>query len=115
MKLIGPLASYRFSPQPWRGYVVAVVATTATLWFRLAIDGLLGGRPTLVMFTLPIMLSAYIGGWRAGLLATALSYFEASYFLLPPISSFAVASGVERLQQFFVALAGVFISAVTGA
>jgi len=95
--------------------VVAVVATTATLWFRLAIDGLLGGRPTLVMFTLPIMLSAYIGGWRAGLLATALSYFEASYFLLPPISSFAVASGVERLQQFFVALAGVFISAVTGA
>jgi PAS domain S-box-containing protein len=96
--------------RPWQAYGFAMVVTAATLGLRLAMDGTLGGRPTLVIFTLPIMLSAYVGGLRAGLLATLLSYLAASYYLLPPLHSFQVASGVERWQQFFVALAGVFIS-----
>ena len=95
----------------WQAFVFATVVTAVTLGVRLALDGPLGGQPTLVMFTVPIMLSAYAGGLYAGLLATALSYFAASYYLLPPIHSFAVASGAERWQQFFVALAGVVISA----
>jgi signal transduction histidine kinase len=68
--------------EPWRGYVLAIVATAATLGVRLALDAPLGGRPTLVMFTLPIMLSGNWGGLRAGLLATGLFYFAASYVLL---------------------------------
>jgi PAS domain S-box-containing protein len=94
----------------WQAYLFAVVATTATLSLRLALDAPLGGQPTLVIFALPIMLSAYVGGLGAGLLATALSYLAASYYLLPPLHSFQVASGAERWQQFFVALAGVVIS-----
>jgi PAS domain S-box-containing protein len=94
----------------WQAYLFAVVATTATLGLRLALDAPLGGQPTLVIFALPIMLSAYVGGLRAGLLATALSYLAASYYLLPPLYSFQVSSGPERWQQFFVALAGVVIS-----
>lgn len=94
--------------KPWLAYLVAVLATAATLGLRLALDAPLGGRPTLVLFTLPIMLSAYLGGLRAGLLATVLSYLGASYYLLPPLHSFRDES-VERWQQFFVALAGVFI------
>jgi PAS domain S-box-containing protein len=101
--------------KPWQADVFAVTVTAGTLWFRLAMDAPLGGRPTLVMFTLPIMLSAYVGGLRSGLLATALSYFGASYFLLPPIHSFAIASGVERWQQFFIVLAGVAISGLNEA
>ena len=78
-------------------------------------DTMLGGRPTLVIFTVPIMLSAYLGGIGPGLFATILSYLAASYYLLPPIHSFAVASPAERWQQAFVALAGVVISVLNEA
>lgn len=41
----------------WQLYLFAILATGAMLGFRLAMDGLLGGQPTLIMFSLPIMLS----------------------------------------------------------
>ena len=66
--------------KPWPVYVLATLVTFATLGLRIALDGPLGGRPTLVIFTMPIMLSAYLGGLRAGLLATGLSYLLASYY-----------------------------------
>jgi PAS domain S-box-containing protein len=87
-----------------------MVVMFATLGLRLALNGQLDGRPTLIIFTVPIMLSAYVGGLRVGLLATALSYFCASYYLLPPLHSFRVASAVDRWDLFFVMLAGVVIS-----
>jgi hypothetical protein len=63
--------------QRWKAVAVAVATTAATLWFRLSIDDLLGGRPTLVIFTIPIMISAYLGGLWGGLVATALTYVGA--------------------------------------
>ena len=95
----------------WQGCVFAAATTVATLGARLALDAPVEGQPMLVMFTVPIMLSAYVGGLYPGLLATALSYLAASYYLLPPFQSFSVASGADRWNQFFVALAGVVISA----
>jgi PAS domain S-box-containing protein len=103
------------SLKPWQACLFAIVVTAATLGLRLALAGQLGGRPTLIVFTVPIMLSAYLGGWRAGLLATTLSYFGASYFLLPPFNSFAVASVTDRWDIFFLMLAGVVISALNEA
>ncbi|MDB4932326.1 MAG: Blue-light-activated protein, partial [Myxococcaceae bacterium] len=110
--------AHRFAAHELRAWEVCVLAgvlTAAAMCVRLALDGPLGGRPTLVLFTVPIMLSAYAGGLRGGLVATALSSFGASYYLLPPIHSFHVASSVERFQQFFVVLAGVVISVVNEA
>ena len=101
--------------KPWQAYAFAVVATASTLGLRLILHSQLGGQPTLVIFTVPIMLSAYLGGLRGGLFATALTYLAASYYLLPPINSFLVASGAERWQQFFLGLAGVVISFVNEA
>jgi PAS domain S-box-containing protein len=94
----------------WRRYAVAAAAVAVMLGFRLALEPLLAGRPSLVLFTLPIMAAAYSGGLRAGLAATGLSGLAASYVLLPPIRTFAIASGGDRLQQVFLVLAGVFIS-----
>jgi PAS domain S-box-containing protein len=97
------------------GYGVALVSTGLTLWIRLSMESILGGRPTLVMFTIPIMLSGYVGGWGPGLMATALSYVAASVFLLPPFHSLLAGSPVDRWQQAFVTLAGVVISALNEA
>ena len=109
-----PFSDWR-ALKPWESYVFALVVTAVTLALRLEFDEALGGRPTLVIFTMPIMLSAYLGGWRAGLLATAATYFTASYYLLPPFHSFAIASSVDRWQQFFAVLAGVLISVLNEA
>jgi len=99
----------------WQAYAFAAAVTAATLGLRLALAGQLEGRPTLVVFILPIMLSAYVGGLRAGLLATLLCYLGTSYYLLPPFSNFRVASVVDRWDVFFLMLAGVVISGLNEA
>ncbi|MBZ8142519.1 hypothetical protein CLD22_21785 [Rubrivivax gelatinosus] len=101
--------------KPWQAYAVAFVSTALVLWARLALDEVLGGEPTLIVFAMPIMLSAYLGGLKAGLLATALSFAATTYFLLPPLHSFVVASAIERWQLFFVLLTGVLISVLSAA
>ena len=108
-----PFSGRAFDLRPlkrWQAYVFAMLITAATLGLRLGLAGELTGRPTLVVFVVPIMLSAYLGGLRAGLLSTVLTYFGASYYLLPPFNSFLVTSVVDRWDMFFLMLAGVVIS-----
>jgi PAS domain S-box-containing protein len=118
---VAPEARRPFAPhspdrfKPWQTDLIALAATALTLGVRLAMNRVLEGQPALVIFTLPIIFSSYLGGLRAGLVATAASYFAASYYILPPIHSFAVTSGAERWLQFFVVLAGVAISGVNEA
>jgi PAS domain S-box-containing protein len=101
--------------RPWQANVFAALVTAATLGLRLALDGQLAGRPTLIVFTVPIMFSAYLGGLRAGLLATVLSCFGASYYLLPPFHSFWIAAPVDRWDLVFLMLGGVVISVLNEA
>src|SRR5580700_7793909 len=91
--------------KPWQAYVFATVVTGATLGLRLALASQLGERPTLIVFTVPIMLSAYLGGLRAGLLATVLSFCGASYYLLPAVHGFHVSSAGDRWDLVFLVLA----------
>ena len=74
---------------PWIPYLFAVLATLGTLWLRLAFGFRAGDPPLLVLFIVPIILSAYFGGLGPGLLATALAALGSRYFLLPPLDSFA--------------------------
>jgi PAS domain S-box-containing protein len=96
--------------RPWTADAFAIGTTLLTLGLRLGLHKQLRERPTLILFTLPIMLSAYVGGRRAGLLATAISYVGASYFLMPPSRSFHVGLTVDRWNLFFLLVAGVGIS-----
>jgi PAS domain S-box-containing protein len=114
-KIVAEVRREAGSLKPWQAYALAIAATSATLWLRLALSSQLKERPTLIVFTLPIMLSAYWGGLRAGLLATALCYLGASFYLLPPFNSFWVASAIDRWDLFFLSLAGVVISALNEA
>ena len=70
--------------KPWQVYGFAMMVTAATMGLRLAFDGSAGRTATLVIFTMPIMLSVYLGGLRAGLLATGLSYLAADLLLVAP-------------------------------
>jgi len=100
--------------KPWQACAFATASTAATFGIRMAL-GQVQPEPMLVIFTVPIMLSAYVGGLRAGLLATGLSYVLASYYLLPPFHSFRIATIAQRWNIFLVMLAGVVISALNEA
>ena len=93
-----PLATSEAPPRArlWR-YVGAVALVLLTLEARVLIGSSIEG-PALIVLTVPIILSAYLGGVGPGLVATATAFVGASYYLLPPIHSFFVASGSDRWQ-----------------
>jgi PAS domain S-box-containing protein len=66
----------------------------------------------MIVFTIPIILSAYCGGWGPGLLATLCSTLGAAYFVLPPIFSFNVLSPTQRMQESVLLLTGALISGI---
>jgi len=96
---------------PWIKYGVAVFLTCAMLLVRV----LIGNRidvPNLIIFIIPIILSAYWGGLKPGLLATLLSIAGAAFFILNPTQSFYVASTTHRIQLVFLSLIGGLISVI---
>jgi PAS domain-containing protein len=92
-------------------YLLAVALVLLTLWVRLLLGAKIEG-PTLIVFTVPIIFSAYWGGWGPGLLATGVAYFGASYCLLPPLHSFAVVSASARWHQAILLFSGGLISVI---
>jgi PAS domain S-box-containing protein len=101
--------------KPWQAYVFAVAATCVTLAVRMAYEEVLGGPGSLLIFMLPIILSAYVGGLRAGLLATGACYLLSSYYLLSPLHSLEVASPADRWRQSLFVVTGVLISVLNEA
>jgi PAS domain S-box-containing protein len=90
-------------------YGLAVLLTLATLAIRLLI-GALNDEPLLELFLAPILLSAYVGGLRAGLLATALAAGLTNYFLLAPTFSISIEAGLDRIEWLSLLIAGLLIS-----
>ena len=91
---------------PWQAYAVALAASAATFGVHRALDARLGEQATLLLFTAPIVLSAYVGGLRGGLLATGLTCY-----LLPPLHhGFSAASAIGHWPLAAAALAGMAIS-----
>jgi len=107
---MGPFAFAR-----WQACAIAIAATVATLGLRLFLNRQLGAEPTLVIFMVPIMLSAYLGGLPAGLVATALSFLLSSYYLLPPLHTLRVAQVEQRWNVGFLLIAGSMISGLNEA
>ena len=90
---------------------LAVVLTGITLLARVTLGSRLEG-PTMIMFTIPIIVSAYLGGLGPGLLATLLSGLGAAFFVLPPIFSFNVLSATHRWQEAMLFFTGGLISLI---
>jgi len=109
-----PLSQARRRGPPWRAYGLAVVATAVTLLVRLALTSWIGERPVLILFVIPIILSAYAGGLGPGLLSTALSALATGYFVLAPAHSFFL-QPADVVLWLILILAGVLISALSGA
>src|SRR4051812_7708520 len=72
----------------WLPYLVAIAATLAAALWRLILAQWLGSDLPYLTFFGAVMASAWYGGLRPGLLATALSVaFTTSFFLIPHIEA----------------------------
>jgi PAS domain S-box-containing protein len=85
------------------GYLGAAALVALTVWARLLLSDYTGNRPVLVMFFVPVLLSAYFWGLGSGWLATVLSALAAAYYLFPPLESFRVERPLDLIQLLFTA------------
>ena len=93
-------------------YGVAVLATAATLLFRLSLDAVFEDRVVFLPFTLALLVSAWYGGLGPGLLATGLSASVIALVLLPPRWTPTVALLADGLSLVVFALVGMGMSAL---
>ncbi|MBC8010265.1 MAG: PAS domain S-box protein [Burkholderiales bacterium] len=98
----------------WVRYALAVGLVLLTLRVRLSMSPVLADNPTLVIFTVPIILSAYLGGFWPGVTATITSLAASAFFLLPPYVSLKVDAVSSLWQLVIVAVAGLAISGICG-
>lgn len=96
-------------------YSVAVLASLLALLLRFLLEPLLKGEAPLLVFIMAVMVSAWYGGFKPGLLATALSALVGSYFFVMPSFSLSIPtlSNVARICIFLVE--GVLISGLNEA
>lgn len=99
----------------WRKYAVAVLVTLAVLVLRLTLPrSITGDRPLLILFVIPMLVSAYLGGLGPGLVSTAL--IEAvTPFLAFPARGLAVARPLDFTQWLILLATGTLISAMSEA
>ncbi|HKQ78520.1 MAG TPA: PAS domain-containing protein [Blastocatellia bacterium] len=83
-------------------YGLAIIVTGLTLLIGLLLDQVFGGIPPVILLIVPVVVSAWFGGLRAGLLATLLGGLGYDYFFLgPPGSLFLLTpADWERLALF---------------
>ncbi|MDP8952470.1 MAG: PAS domain S-box protein, partial [Actinomycetota bacterium] len=92
------------------GYGIAVLAVGLALALKLLLDPFLGEASPFLLFFAAVIIGAWFGGLRPGLLATALAALAGDFFFLPPTYSFLIYDFGEGLRLALFLLEGAFIS-----
>jgi len=100
------------NPSPLLRYGVAVLAVLLALLLKLLLDPVTRESPFL-MFFCAVMVSAWFGGLRSGLLATVLSAVLSDFFFLPPVYSLGIEEAGEQLRLVLFVVEGSFIGGLT--
>jgi signal transduction histidine kinase/CheY-like chemotaxis protein len=103
-------AAHGLREHEWLGYAFAVLSSTAAIYVRVLLSGVLEGFPFITFFV-ALVLTAFVFGWRAGTLSAALGAILSGYFLLQPDWSFATSHGVSNWigMAFYVVLTSVIL------
>ena len=96
----------------WFVYGLAASLTIATLFVRFGAGVAFGSRPLMILFMLPIIVSAYVGGDGPGIFATALSSVCIDVFLLPRRPGAPLGEIHDLLQLLVFTANGVLVSVV---
>jgi PAS domain S-box-containing protein len=95
---------------PWMRYALAVVLTMSMLVVRQQMAVPFANRPLLILFMLPISVSAIIGGAGPGILATVLAALALDYSAIAPVGAFKIDPGAYAFQLLLLIVNGIIIS-----
>src|SRR5438045_1659282 len=73
--------------RPIAAHAVTIVLVAIALGLRFALGDKLVGVPYITFYSI-VAISAFVGGWMAGVSATVLSVLGSLFFFAPPIYSF---------------------------
>ena len=99
----------------WMSYIFAVLPVLAVLLLRGQASSVIGDRPFLLLYMLPVMLAALLGGLGPGLLATATAALLANYFQIHPVGSLHIGSTYDLIQWLMLIINGILVSLVSAA
>lgn len=87
----------------WRRYAFALLSVTLVVVIKLLLDSLIERQVPFQLFLSAVVLSAWLGGFGAGVVAVILTLVYANYFFFPPLQSFAIAepSDILHILIFF--------------
>ena len=100
---------------PLARYTAAASVAAAGVALRLALDPLWGIKLPFITLFPSIVISAWLGGFWAGVLTTLICVAAADYFWLPPVRSWAIADSSDVAGLFLMVTIGVVISALNEA
>ena len=91
-------------------YVLAATITIAFVALRMGLSTGLDDRVLFVLFLIPIILSAYVGGLGPGLFATVIAAGSIQYLLLQPGHSLSIARAIDVVEWLIFVACGVLVS-----
>lgn len=94
----------------WQLYLFAAAVTLATVLIRENLSVSFGARPLLIMFMFPIILSAALGGFGPGMLATLIATLYALFSFNTTNGAFPFDQPQELLPLGFMATEGLLVS-----
>ncbi len=94
----------------WLTCALAILLPLAMLAVRQHMAVAFGQRPLLILFILPVILSAMVGGAGPGLLATVVAALAIDYVIIPPLGRLETGSGVDAFQWLLFIVNGVIVS-----
>ncbi|HJV00227.1 MAG TPA: EAL domain-containing protein [Burkholderiaceae bacterium] len=94
-------------------YVLAAALSGATLFARLHMEVVGQHHPLLILFVLPVILSAMLGGLGPGLLATAVATVGDKLLAIEPLYSMRFERGMDLLVWSMLVLNGVVVSVLS--
>jgi PAS domain S-box-containing protein len=99
----------------WLDYGFAVLLVVLMLVVRANLSVDFAQRPMMLLFMLPILLAALLGGFGPGLTATLTAAGSTAYYLIPPIHSFFIAGEHDVFQWSLLIVDGLTISLISEA
>jgi two-component system CheB/CheR fusion protein len=96
----------------WVVYAIAVAAPLGTLWIRGHFATLFGPRPAFILFVLPVILSAFLGGFWPGVVSTLIAAFGADYLFIRPSGYLGMAEPSDIVLWFLFMSGCLLVSAL---
>ncbi len=89
------------------GYLLAVAATAAAALLRGLLSHWIGFDLPYITFFGAVMVAAWYGGWRPGMLATGLSAAASAYWFIVPVGQMMLGRAADVVGMLLFVLIGV--------